>query len=98
MRPDSYRTKAAGWDPYVEEGGNQNNNNFSFKDNAIAIVGLVLAAFAFAAALFFYSQAVEAERETRLLEYYVMELDGKLMKQRIIEPEESWSARKPKEK
>lgn len=34
------------------------------------------------------------ERETRLLEYYVMELDGKLMRQGIIDPADSWSAKK----
>lgn len=36
------------------------------------------------------------EREARMLEYYVMELDGKLMKLGIIQPEESWSAQKRK--
>lgn len=37
-----------------------------------------------------------SERESRLLEYYVMELDGKLMATDIIKPPESWSGRKHK--
>jgi hypothetical protein len=39
-----------------------------------------------------------AERETRMLEYYVMELDGKAMQHGIIRTEESWSATKEKRK
>jgi len=39
-------------------------------------------------------QAIQAERENRMLEYYIMELDGKLMKSGILDPRESWSAKK----
>lgn len=42
--------------------------------------------------------AEKAERETRMLEYYVMELDGKLMASGVIEPNRSWSAQKRGEK
>lgn len=38
--------------------------------------------------------AARAERETRMLEYYVMELDGKLMAEGLIDYNESWAARK----
>lgn len=52
MRPDTYKQRAANsWDPYVEEGGNQNNNNFSFKDNALGIVALIFAALALGAVI-----------------------------------------------
>lgn len=55
--------------------------------SAIAIVGCIV----------FGIMAYNATRETRMLEYYVMELDGKVMQSGIIKPEESWSARKRKE-
>ncbi len=50
MRPDSYRSQSPdAWEAYVEEGGNQNNNHFSIRDNALAIVALVFAALALGA-------------------------------------------------
>lgn len=54
----------------------------------------VLCGLSMAAAAFAMSQAQTSERETRLLEYYVMELDGKLMSKGVIEPSRSWSAQK----
>lgn len=36
----------------------------------------------------------KAETETRMLEYYVMELDGKLMAAGLIDYNESWAAQK----
>lgn len=38
-------------------------------------------------------RAEAAEKRADLLQYYVMELDGKLMSSGIIRPNESWSAR-----
>lgn len=38
------------------------------------------------------------EREARMLEYYILEIDGKLMAAGIIQPPESWSGRQHKEK
>lgn len=46
---------------------------------------------------FAFTAADNAEREARMLEYYVMELDGKLMAAGIIESKESYSAKKRKE-
>jgi len=43
-------------------------------------------------------QLQESERETRMLEYYVMELDGKLMKSGFLDSSESWSAKQEKRK
>jgi hypothetical protein len=42
-------------------------------------------------------EAHQSSVETRMLEYYVMEVDGKLMQAGIIRPAETWSARKAKE-
>ena len=41
-------------------------------------------------------EQTRTERETRMLEYYVLELDGKLMAARVIEPQQSYSAQKRK--
>lgn len=50
MRPDSYRTKSPdAWEAYNEEGGNQNNNHFTFKDHALGLVALIFAALALGA-------------------------------------------------
>jgi hypothetical protein len=42
--------------------------------------------------------AQRTERETRLLEYYVMELDGKLMQAGIINFKDSYSVKKQEER
>jgi hypothetical protein len=46
------------------------------------------------ATVFMFVQWKIAEREARLLEYYIMELDGKLMASGIVKPPESWSGHK----
>lgn len=46
---------------------------------------------------FSFNSSGNSERETRMLEYYVMELDGKLMAAGVIESKESYSAKKRKE-
>lgn len=56
----------------------------------------ILAAVAIVGTVAFAIMAYNATRETRMLEYYVMELDGKVMQSGIIKPEESWSAQKRK--
>ena len=43
---------------------------------------------------FAFSAARNADRESRMLEYYVMELDGKLMKSGLLDPKDSYSANK----
>lgn len=54
----------------------------------------ILASIAIIGCLMFGIMAYNSTKETRMLEYYVMELDGKVMQAGIIKPEESWSARK----
>jgi hypothetical protein len=56
----------------------------------------MMAGLSIAVSVFTLWQAQLAERETRMMEYYVMELDGKLMSAGIIQTEESWSAKKQK--
>lgn len=46
---------------------------------------------------FAFSAARNADREARMLEYYILELDGKLMSSGVIESKESYSAKKRKE-
>lgn len=58
------------------------------------IFNTLLTGLAIALAVLVFVDQSRTERETRMLEYYVMELDGKLMKQKIIDTNESWSAQK----
>lgn len=55
------------------------------------------AGLALGVAVFSIYTASLAERETRMLEYYIMENDHKLVNARIIKPDETWSARKDKQ-
>lgn len=58
------------------------------------IIMSVLAALALIAAVVAWQKASSAETEARMLEYYVMELDGKLMRDGVIDFKQAWSARK----
>jgi hypothetical protein len=51
-----------------------------------------------AATVFMCAEWRIAERENRLFEYYVMELDGKLMASGVIKYQDSWSAQKGEHK
>lgn len=77
--------------------GNQKQevNNNGIGTTSIVVVA-VIAGIALGSALYSQWKSSNAERETRLLEYYVMELDGKLMATGVINPPESWSAQKRK--
>ena len=63
---------------------------------SIIAFGAAMASMVFS--LFVFAQWKVSERETRMLEYYIMELDGKLMATGVIKSPESWSARKEKDK
>lgn len=63
----------------------------------IIVVIAILAGIAIGFTAFAFNSAEKAEREARMLEYYVMELDGKLMAAGVIESKESFSAKKRKE-
>lgn len=61
------------------------------------VVCAIVSGLAVGLSIYAFACARNADREARLLEYYVMELDGKVMRAGIIRPDESWSARKRNE-
>lgn len=89
-----YDEEPLGQSPRNATRGAQITNYYSNKDlfpyaviASLALIGIIIGGV----------MVYNATRETRMLEYYVMELDGKVMQAGIIKPEESWSARKRKE-
>lgn len=60
----------------------------------LVAVCCLISGIAIALAIWAMTQAERSERETRMLEYYVLELDGKLMHQGLIEQSRSYSAQK----
>jgi hypothetical protein len=83
---------------YMEEGSNQAHAFSIVYDKSKAWILAVLVAINVVATVVAYHQWSKAETESRMLEYYVMEIDGKLMAAGVIQPPESWSGRKRKEK
>jgi hypothetical protein len=77
------------------DGGHQEVNNHGMGTTSIVVVAII-AGLALGSALYSQWKASNAEREARMLEYYVMELDGKLMAMGVVKPPESWSAQKRK--
>jgi len=65
----------------------------------LSVVAVCAALCGVAAALSAWSAytAIRAERETRMLQYYVNEVDGKLIHAGFIEPRERWSPEKRKQ-
>lgn len=52
-----------------------------------------VSAFATAVSVFLIIKYTQAETESRMQEYYTMELDGKLMAAGVIQPKDSWAGR-----
>ncbi len=63
----------------------------------LVIVLAILCGVSIGLTAFAFTAAGNAERESRMLEYYILELDGKLMSAGVIESKESFSAKKRKE-
>lgn len=65
----------------------------------LSVVALCAALCGLSAALSVWSAyaAVRSERETRMLQYYVNEVDGKLIHAGFIEPRDRWSPEKRKQ-
>jgi hypothetical protein len=63
----------------------------------LVIVLAILCGISIGLTAFAFTAAGNAEREARMLEYYILELDGKLMSAGVIESKESFSAKKRKE-
>jgi len=82
--------------PYVGQHGASVVQVESAKLVPLLLVLSILCGLAIAVSLFTMWQAQKSERETRMLEYYVLELDGKMMAQGVIESGQSWSAQKQK--
>lgn len=76
---------------------NHNTARVTVSDKTRTFVISVLVALNVLATVWMFLQWRIAERETRLLEYYIMELDGKLMASGVIKFPESWSARRQQE-
>lgn len=67
MRSDSYRSRSPdAWDNYAEEGSQQTNNLFSFKDNAVALIALFVAGMCLTGMLWAISVANEAKRQATI--------------------------------
>ena len=77
---------------------NSNSARAVVNDKSKGFIVAVLVAVNILATLMMYAKWRDAEMEKRMVEYYILELDGKLMAAGIIKPPESWSARKQKEK
>ncbi len=60
----------------------------------LIIVLAILTGLSIGIAAYSIIYAKGADTETRMLEYYVMELDGKLMSSGVIDPNRSWAAQK----
>jgi hypothetical protein len=81
---------------YLEEGASSSSASATIIDKSKAWIIAVLVAINLVATVVTYHEWSKAETESRMLEYYVMEMDGKLMAAGIIQPPESWSGRKHK--
>lgn len=80
--------------------GNRNENNsgvtiFNLGKTSYILLA-VFSGLALGVGVFAVVDAIRAEREARLLEYYVMEVDAKLVKLGIENPDDIWAARKRK--
>jgi hypothetical protein len=73
----------------VEEGANYANAVVNDKSKAF-IVATLLAINILGTVMMFVEWRI-AEREARLLQYYVMELDGKMIASGLLKPPDSWS-------
>jgi hypothetical protein len=73
------------------EGSISQNTRINISDKSKALIVATLIALNLLATVWMFIQWKVAERESRLLEYYVMELDGKMMASGLLKPPDSWS-------
>jgi uncharacterized membrane protein YidH (DUF202 family) len=84
----------------LEPPASVNNNSNTINDRTslyLAIIAFGISFLAMGMFLVERNQTQNAERETRMLEYYILELDGKLMGAGVIDAKDSYSANKRKE-
>ena len=85
--------------PYYDAGDTTQNQNTTVEGigRTAAIVLGILSGLSLGASLFTMWELTKAERETRMLEYYVLEMDAKLIAAGVKKPEDA-VANKLKEK
>jgi hypothetical protein len=71
------------------ERANVNNTKIEIGDRTISVLAIVLAATSIVVAFWAIFQAVLAEREARMLQYYVLEMDAKLIAAGVKKPEDA---------
>jgi hypothetical protein len=81
------------WDESIYGGGPVSSAKAIINDKTKTFLISVLVALNVVATMAMYVEWKIAERETRLLEYYVMELDGKMMASGLLKPPDSWSGK-----
>jgi hypothetical protein len=88
------------WDDSVEQGATSSNARASavINDKSKSFILATIVALNCLGTFAMFAEWRIAERESRLLEYYIMELDGKLMASGVIKYPESWSAHKGERK
>jgi hypothetical protein len=74
-------------------GGSVSSARAIVTDKTKTLLISILVALNVIATVAMYAQWKIAEREVRLLEYYVMELDGKMMASGILKVPDSWSGK-----
>ena len=87
----------------LQHGGAEGRNNQSIivdTGKHLAVVALCSALCGIAGALSIWAayQANRSERESRMLQNYVVELDAKLIHAGFIEPKETWTVKQEKGK
>lgn len=84
------------FNPYAAEGAGQAQviQIENGKQTNTIVICAVLCTIGCLGAIWALYQSAVAERETRMVEYYVMELDGKLMAGGLLDYNDSWAAKK----
>lgn len=101
MIPDSYRTRAVDCgDIYTEEHGNTNINRVIVSEKGAIILVAALLAVLCGISLVrsegARDEAMKAERESRMQQYYLLEMDAKLIAAGIKKPDEALAKQESK--
>jgi hypothetical protein len=91
--PETIANQSAAAD-HAHATGGSSVNQIRITDKSKAFIVATLVAINVLATVMMFAQWKIAEREARLLEYYVMEIDGKMMASGLLKPPDSWSGRK----
>jgi hypothetical protein len=75
-----------------------NKTTVKGNDRTISVVAIALAVAALVSSLWSSHESSISEREARMLQYYVLEMDAKLIKAGVKKPEDSIAEKLSKEK